>query len=463
MILSRYFDKGDYGTYRQVMYVYNTLLVVFTLGLPRAYSYFLPRVRLDQAKSLINKITRLFLILGTVCSLLLMAFSSLIANVLNNPDLSTALKIFSPVPFLMLPTMGLEGILATYKRTKFMAIYVIITRSAMLLCVALPVLMWNVGYLEALVGFVVASIIAFLLSLLFRYLPVKNAGNEKCYISYKEIFQFSLPLMYASVWAIIINSTDQFFVSRYFGKEVFAEFSNGWMELPFIGMITGACATVLSPIFSRLSYEKVDPQKEIYPLWMSVFEKSAMLIYPLLIYSCFFAGTIMIVLYGSQYEISGIYFILKNLSSFFSVIVFAPLIINIGKVKFYSNVQMYGAIILLLLEWIAVLLFHSVFILAIISTLCCVGRIFCLLDFISKYFKVRLYNLFPLKLITKILSGSIVILLGLKIIISNYVDNELAELFISFFVFGCAYLVFTYFIKIDYRTLFAPLLNRYIK
>ena len=27
MILSRYFSKGDYGTYKQVMYVYNTLLL----------------------------------------------------------------------------------------------------------------------------------------------------------------------------------------------------------------------------------------------------------------------------------------------------------------------------------------------------------------------------------------------------------------------------------------------------
>lgn len=33
VILSRHFTKGDYGTYKQVMYVYDTLLTVFTLGL----------------------------------------------------------------------------------------------------------------------------------------------------------------------------------------------------------------------------------------------------------------------------------------------------------------------------------------------------------------------------------------------------------------------------------------------
>ncbi|OQA47798.1 MAG: hypothetical protein BWY47_01325 [Bacteroidetes bacterium ADurb.Bin302] len=29
-ILSRYFDKAEYGTYRQILYVYSTLLVVFS-------------------------------------------------------------------------------------------------------------------------------------------------------------------------------------------------------------------------------------------------------------------------------------------------------------------------------------------------------------------------------------------------------------------------------------------------
>ena len=42
MILSRYFNKDDYGTYQQVIYVYNTLLAAFTWGVPWA-CIFLPR------------------------------------------------------------------------------------------------------------------------------------------------------------------------------------------------------------------------------------------------------------------------------------------------------------------------------------------------------------------------------------------------------------------------------------
>lgn len=71
MLLSRYFDKSDYGTYKQVMYVYSSLIAIFTLGLPRAFSYFLPRVNKGQAKDLISKINLLLMSLGAVMSLCL--------------------------------------------------------------------------------------------------------------------------------------------------------------------------------------------------------------------------------------------------------------------------------------------------------------------------------------------------------------------------------------------------------
>ena len=37
-VLCRYMTTSEYGTYSQVLYVYNTLLAVFSLGLPKAYS-----------------------------------------------------------------------------------------------------------------------------------------------------------------------------------------------------------------------------------------------------------------------------------------------------------------------------------------------------------------------------------------------------------------------------------------
>ena len=461
MILSRYFNKADYGTYKQVMYVYNTLLTVFTLGLPKAFSYFLPRVELAQSKSLISKITNLFFILGGVFSLLLFVFAPQIAAFLKNPDLTKALRIFAIVPFFLLPTMGLDGILATFKQSRFIALYHILTNVFKLLCVALPVMIWDLGYEQALLGFVVSSFITFLLALYLKYLPVRNQPKERCPITIKDIFRFSTPLLTASLWGIIITSCDQFFVSRYFGNETFAEFSNGWMSLPFIGMITSSTATVLSPIFSRMSHEKVDPMKEIYPLWMSVFEKSAKLIYPLVIYCLFFADVVMKVMYGEQYEVSGSFFRIKLITEFFAIIIFAPLIINIGEVKYYSRVTMVTALMLVALEFLSAKTIQSPYAICWVSILCHIARILVFLGFVAKFFNISIFKLFPIKLILQILIPSTVFLLLERWFFMDYCQwNSLMVLVISFVVYLASFFAYSLLVKMHYIAIIKPLISK---
>lgn len=460
IILSRYFSKADYGTFKQVIYVYTTMLTLFTLGLPKAYSYFLPRVDIRQAKSFIRKITNLFFVLGGGFSLLLFLASDQIAIILKNPDLSLALKIFSPVPFLMLPTMGLEGVLATYRMTKFMAIYTIITRLIMLSCVALPVLFFGGGYIQAIIGFVAASVVAFLLALFFKYYPVKDEANEKCELRYEEVFQFSLPLLYASLWGMLISSADQFFISRYFGKEVFAEFANGSLKLPFIGMIVGATAAVLSPIFSRLSHEKLDPKKEIFPLWKSVFEKSALLIYPLLLYTWFFADALMVFLYGEEYANSAIYFRIIAISDLFAVIVYAPLLINSGKVRYYANVHIFIAILVISLEYLSIITIHSPYAVIGVSLLCQLIKTFLLLYAAAKIFKLKIYQLFPIGLLTKILIPSSLALVAIRYVLEQFIVSELLTLIIGGLFFAIFYILLAYAFRLDYIKLLKPLLQR---
>lgn len=460
MILSRYFEKADYGTYKQVIYVYNTLLVVFTLGLPRAYSFFLPRVPHEEAKSVINKINTLFFFLGGFSSFMLFLFSGVIADFLKNEDLDLAIKYFSPVPLLMLPTMGLEAILATYKKTQLLTLYNVVSRTASLACVCIPVIFWNGGYIDAIIGFTIASFISFIIALYIKYLPVKQYKKNPTFISYKNIFEFALPLFYASLWGVIIKSVDQFFISRYYGNEVFAEFSNGAIELPFIAMIIGACSTVLSPIFSKLKHQDADVKNVFYPIWMNVFNKSAMLIYPILIFCLFFSDIMMTVLYGQKYESSFIYFCIINVANFFTIISYAPLIINIGKVKYYSNVHFISAIVLVLLEYIAVMVGLSVYFIVIISTICHLGRIFALLYMVAKFFNLGILELFPSKTILKIVIPSIIILILTRQLLSIMEISSVSNLVVGGSIYCLLFLLIAKFLNLNYISIIKPLVNK---
>lgn len=461
MILSRYFPKGDYGTYKQVMYVYTTLLVVFTLGLPRAYSYFLPRVPLTEAKDTINKITNLFFILGIVFSSLLFFGSSIIASFLKNPDLDYAIKLFSLVPLFMLPNMGVDGILATYKKSKYIAVYKGLSSFFQLVCVSVPVIFFNGTYISAIIGFNISSLVICIIALYLKSMPVRKEKKLKSSITYKDIFSFSIPLFYASLWGIIMNSADQFFISNYFGKEVFAEFSNGWMDLPFVSMIVGATSVVLLPVFSKIINENESAYIQIKPIWTSVFEKTAKLIYPLLIYSMVFSEVIMVVLYGENYANSGLYFRIKILINLFNLIALAPLMLAMDATKYYAKIIAYGAIITIILEFIFVNIIDSPFVIAVISVICHVGVILFMLRYIAKFLKTSMIDLIPVRLMCAIVISSLPILLILYYILVIALSiNNIMILIISLVVYALFFFIISKKLNIDYISIIKPLFRK---
>ena len=462
MLLSRYFDKHDYGVYKQVIYVYSTLLLVFTLGLPRAYGYFLPRVKLSEAKDLISKLNYVLLGLGAIMSLLLFFGAELIAGAINNPSLIKPLQYFSLVPLFMLPTMGLDGILATFKKTKFLAFYNIATKILMLVCVTVPVIFFNGTVNSAIIGFTIASLFSFIIALLLKHMPVRKEIKEKSLVSYKEIFAYTIPIMGASLWGIIISSSDQFFISRYFGNEVFADFANGSLEIPFVGMVVSASSIVLAPIFSKLVFEDgKNSKEEVFSLWLSVFSKTVKIIYPIVIFVFCFSDIIMMVLYGEKYRTSGIYFQIKMVVNLFTLIGFAPLLLVIGGERFYFKVHMYGAIILVLLELISVYTIKSPIAITVISVLCQIGRIVVMLNYIAKYFKMKLVKLFPLKLIADLLIPSLLILFPVRYLLINRFDlNYYLILGLAGIVYTVVFAIWINFRKIDYYSIIQPLVDK---
>ena len=134
----------------------------------------------------------------------------------------------------------------------------------------------------ALWGFVVSSFISMVVAFYIMRIPFRDVKIKHTNISYKEIFNYSLPLMIAGLLGVAINASDQFYVSRYFGQRVFADFANGSLELPFVGMVLSACGTVLLPVFSRLICEDT-PITELLDLWKRTAIKASYVLYPLIV------------------------------------------------------------------------------------------------------------------------------------------------------------------------------------
>ncbi|WP_353137268.1 oligosaccharide flippase family protein [Pseudopedobacter sp.] len=460
-ILSRYLSKEDYGAYRQVIYIYGTLLVIFSMGLPKAYGYFIPKVNENQIKDIINKISFILLIIGVFFSLLLYFGSGLFADLLKNEKLDTALKYFSLVPFFMLPTLGIENILSALKKSHIMTMYTILSRSFMLICTVLPVIVFDLGYLVAIQGFVIASFISFVVALLIKYNLVKGVVQVKSQVSYKKIYQFALPLFYVSIWAWIINSSDQFFISRYFGSIEFATFSNGFFEFPLVSMLVASTATVLLPVFSGEINKDGILSDEVKRVWDSALKKTILLIYPLLVFLFVYADAMVITLYGESYSDSSIYFKFRTFLSFFQIIAFMPLLLALGATKYCSKVFMFTAFAIITLEYLAVLVFNSPYAVAVVSVIVWLGMIFFMARYIAKAFKIRIVDLFPVKMQLILVAGCGLAMLIIKLLLSEFNINIYSEAIVA----GVLYLLIVLFvvyriIGFDFMSILKPILKR---
>ncbi len=389
-ILSRYLDKTGYGTYKQILYIYGTLQTIFTVGLPSVFSYFIPRYSHEEGKYFVNKINSIFVILGLLFSVILYLSSDFIAHILNNEELSIGLKIFSVFPLFTLPALGVEGIYVALKKTKYLAIYNTINKLVMLACIVIPIVYFKGDYKTAIIGWGVASFFIFLYAMYMKSKPYLKVAKQRIENFYSIVFNYSVPLMAASLVGFFIASSNQFFISRYYGTEKFAEFANGFTPLPLIGMVSGSIKSVLLPMFSKAQKEK--NLTNALKSYESAVLKSIFLILPLILFCFVFAKDIVVFVYGDLYNNSAPYFRATLVGDIFKIMPFLAVLLATGHSKIYFKVHLISAVFLLSFSYLFSKLSFAPITIVILFVLNEIIRIIYFIFFINKREKINLVS-----------------------------------------------------------------------
>lgn len=461
-VLSRYFDKYEYGTYKQIIHIYNTLITLFSAGLPSVFAYFIPRLNVGQQKELIVKLNRIFLLLGLAFSVTLYALSNPLSILLKNKELAVGLKIFSIFPLFTLPTMGVEGIYTAIRKTRKIAIYNLITKTVMLISTIIPVVVFKTGYVGAIIGWGIASFISFVIAMYLKSRPYVKVKQELVPNMYKAIFSYSLPLMGAFIAGFVISSANQFFISRYYGTEVFADFSNGCIGIPFVTMIAASVSNVLLPVFSKA--DSVGTMDNSIKSYHNAVTKTALLIIPVVVFCFFFAKEIMVFLYGGLYESSTKYFRAFILRNIVCVLPYLSILLALGKSKTYMYIHWVGAAFI----WIT----YTIIVILKIDSVWLVITNSILEIFIPLYAMLYIKRKANLQLIPKSLLKSVILILILSLICGFVVYYSCSFLISNIIplwricIGGVSFCVLLFFIgklfKINYLDLFFSFLKKQI-
>lgn len=458
-VLSRFMTPAEYGTYCQVNYVYSTLLVLFSFGLPGAYSYFLARVPVEEGRDVVRKLNLLFFGLSSFFSIVLFFGSGTIAELLGNALLADNLKYFAVTPMLLMPVIGVVKILTVYGRSYLIVAYVVISRMFVIACTVLPVVVFNAGATGAVVGLVASSLVSCAVGLRLAFVPFRNVTSVKTSLTAGKIFRFSTPVFISGIYGFVFGSASQFFVSRYFGVEDFALFANGYRELPMAGMIIGAMAGVLLPEFSRMSKNGADSGQYV-ALWKNVIFKSSSIIYPLSVFCCVFAPEIMSLLYGDGYRQAAWLFRIVTIINLTRIAPYSPIMFALGQGRKFANTHLATAVLIVGLDLLCVNFFPSltaVAVIAVLSTLLC---FVVLMITISRMLKTTVAGLMPWGVMLRILFASVTACLVAKLAVSMAgMTHDFAALSFGFAIYLLLYGFASVMAGIDYAGVLGPVIS----
>jgi len=461
--LSRTLEQAAYGTFQQIIYIYTMMAVVLQLGAPQTTAYLLPKLSRTQGKSLLQRILFFLLANGIVFSCLLYFGADTAGSLLKNPMLPPLLRTYAPIPMLILPTLALPGVCLAYGRPGMSASFQIISKLITLIAVSVPILL---GYSvrTAIMVWVLASFATLLLGIGVMYLPYRGCTAVAGPYGLLHVLRFGLPVAAAGVAGVLLAGADRFVVSRLFGAEVFAQYVNGAVQLPFLQILTGSLAAVLLPVFSRLA-DSEQGRVEAKDIWSRVIRKNAAFLYPCACFAFFFADDIMRLVYSERYVVSAPFFRIYLMAIFVRVVPYLPLMLGLGAVWSY----LVGATLACLIAWSGAFVLCTHFgnpALAAVSYVCAVYVMsLFLISVISRRLNVRIMALLPLREVSGYLAASIVTalvsFLVARQVLGNSFPSTLLRLILGIGVFSILYAIVTKSLGLETIGVLKPVLQRF--
>ncbi|HDQ43908.1 MAG TPA: hypothetical protein ENN17_00215 [bacterium] len=342
LILVRLISKYDFGTYRQVFLLYNLLSAIFFLGVPTSIYYFLPQVDGEKSKTFIVQSEIFLFFLGILLGVFFLFFSGFLGRSFSNPSLPDYLRLFALYPLLDFPIQALPPILICHDKHKLSAIVNIIFMLTFLFALMVPLLLGCSLYR----AFFVLILVSSLQLIVVAFYLFKLVGGFPVFFDFSIFInqiKYSVPLGLSGFTTLVSRELDKLIISFFFLPQIFAVYTIGARELPFVTMIPYAVSSTLFPKFVKLYKE--DRIQELLDLWHNAIIKVSLLLLPAFVLFFVTAREVVEVLYTSNYLESVPVFRYYLLLILIHVTAFDSVILSLGfpKKVLYASL---GAVVL---------------------------------------------------------------------------------------------------------------------
>jgi len=348
VVLARSLERTDFGTFNQVWLVNKSLLYLFALGLPVSVYYFLPRLPNAKIKGFVLQTMVSLAVLALPFSISMYILADWLAIYFNNPALAHYLRLFAVYPLITLPTVSTDAILIGLSRTKHAALFEIVTKTAMVVAVAVA------GTLEHRLDLVFKALVVYgiaqsVLGVWMVWQPVRRIKSRFSLADWKSQMAFSVPYGLATLAGALNYQVDKVLIALFYPPAVFALYAAGAFEIPLAGVTS---VPVISVIMGELTKKfKSGDTEGFLQLWHQSMLKLALPVFAVATFLMVFGEPVVVGLFSSAYEDSVWPFRIFLLFVPMRITVLDQVLASLGETKFVFKAQVRTMIVNIVLAY----------------------------------------------------------------------------------------------------------------
>jgi O-antigen/teichoic acid export membrane protein len=331
LVLVRTLSQSEFGLYKQVFQIMQTVLALSGLSVNMSVLYFLPR-NPDKKPQIALNVLAFYAVVGSVVALVFAAYPGWITLIFKGDGLVPHIPMLGVAILLWLLSTVLEVVAVADNDIRSASLFIVVvqlTKSALMMLAAV------------LFGTVHAIVIAAVLQgalhclIMFVYLN-KRFGRFWGTFDWKlfkaqlaNAIPFGIGALAYGMQADLHN----YFVSHYFDPDQFAIYAVGCFQLPLLAMLFDSVTSVLIPEVARR--EARADYAGIVELWAAAIRKVALFFIPAHALLFVVRHEFIITLFTKDYAAAAPIFAINLLNLFLYVALPTSILRSFDKLKYF--------------------------------------------------------------------------------------------------------------------------------
>lgn len=280
LVIVRVFDRGEFGTYKQLFQILTTFMTALYLQVPMSAYYFMPREPNKRLQVAMN-IILFYLVVGLLTALVFAAYPTWITYIFHNPALDQHIPLLGVALTLWLIASNVEIFPLALGDVRTASRFIVLAQISKSLIMISAALMF--GSLRAVLwGSIIQGAIqcAFMLGYVhFRIGSLKARLDQLFDWSLlRRQLSNSLPYGGGATAQSLQVDLHNYFVSHYFSAASFAVYANGCFQVPLISLLQSSFRDALTPEVARL--EASGDYRAIIQAWLNAMRRLSFVILP---------------------------------------------------------------------------------------------------------------------------------------------------------------------------------------